>query len=170
MQRVEPVLIGPQRPADDGDNANDNFLATQCELIRATPILSAVVGMPDADDMHTFDGVKNRMSYLKRNLDAEVGKKDDIITVSFESQYPQEANKIVDAAVDAYQKYCTSKRRETANEVMTILEKEKDKNTAELAAVNQKIIELKRASHTISFENDKNNYTLTRLTSLSDVR
>src|SRR5207248_2672376 len=82
---------------------------------------------------------------------------------------PEEAVRIVDAAVDAYQKYCSSKKRDTATEVMSILEKQKSKNETELSAVNQKIIELKRASHTISFGNDKSNYALTRLNSLSDA-
>jgi capsular exopolysaccharide synthesis family protein len=167
VQKAEPVLLNQQHVSDEGNN--DNFLATQCELIRATPILAAVVGTPTTESMQTFNGVKNRMAYLKRNLGADVGKKDDIITISFSSKYPEEAVRIVDAAVDAYQKYCSSKKRDTANEVMSILEKEKAKNETELSAVNQKIIELKRASHTISFGNDKSNYALTRLNSLSDA-
>jgi capsular exopolysaccharide synthesis family protein len=52
---------------------------------------------------------------------------------------------------------------------MSILEKEKAKNETELASVNQKIIELKRASHTISFGDDKSNYAMTRVNSLSDA-
>jgi len=168
VQRAEPVIMTPQARASD-DETSDNFLATQCELIRSTPILAAVVGNPKSDDMRTFDGVQNRMAYLKRNLSADVGKKDDIITVSFASRYPDEAVKIVDAAVDAFQKYSAGKKRETANEVMAILEKEKGKNQAELTAVNKKIVDLKREAHTISFDNDKGNYTLTRLNSLSDA-
>src|SRR5690242_17891473 len=168
VQKAEPVLLSQQHVATDQGN-NENFLPTQCELLRATPILAAVVGTPSTESMRTFDGVKNRMAYLKRNLGADVGKKDDIITVSFSSKYPEEAVRIVDAAVDAYQKYCTSRKRDTANEAMSILEKEKTKNVTELSAVNQKIIELKRASHTISFGNDKSNYAMTRLNSLSDA-
>jgi capsular exopolysaccharide synthesis family protein len=169
VQRVEPVIMTPEQHPSDDSGANDNFLSTQCELIRSTPILSAVVGDPKSDDMQTFDGVKNRMSYLKRNITADVGKKDDIITVSFDSKYPDEAVKIVDDAVSAYQKYCAGKKRETANEVMNILEKEKAKNETELADVNQKIIDLKKAAHTFSFDNDKSNYTMMRLNSLSDA-
>ncbi len=167
VERVEPLSMTPQH--SDDSSQTDTFLQTQCQLITATPILSAVAGIPEADDMQTFDGVRNRMTYLKRNMSADVGKKDDIITVSFSSRYPDEALKIVDSAVDAYQKYCVGKKRETANEVIGILEKQKDKNSEELAAVNKKIIDLKKASHTISFANDKSNYTLTRLQSLSDA-
>ena len=169
VQRVAPVIMTPEQRPSDESGANDNFLSTQCELIRSTPILSAVVGDPKSDDMRTFDGVKNRMAYLKRNLAADVGKKDDIITVSFEGKYPEEAVKIVDAAVDAYQKYCLGKKRETANEIMAILEKEKNKNEIELANANQKIIDLKKQAHTFSFDNDRGNFTMTRLNSLSDA-
>jgi uncharacterized protein involved in exopolysaccharide biosynthesis len=102
VQHAEPIVMNTQRGSDE--SGDENFLATQCQLIRAAPILSAVAGLPEADEMRTFDGVKNRMSMLKRYMSAEVGKKDDIITVSFESKYPEEAVKIVDAAVDAYQK------------------------------------------------------------------
>jgi capsular exopolysaccharide synthesis family protein len=167
VQHAEPIVMNTQRMSDE--SADENFLSTQCQLIRAAPILSAVAGLPEADEMRTFDGVKNRMSLLKRYMSADVGKKDDIITVSFESKYPDEAVKIVDAAVDAYQKYCSSKKRETANEVLAILEKQKTKNQGELAAINTKIIELKRGANTISFGNDKGNYTLQRLQSLSDA-
>ena len=170
VQRVAPVIMTPEQRPSDESGANDNFLSTQCELIKATPILSAVVRRcPNPTICKTFDGVKNRMSYLKRKLDAVVGKKDDIITVSFASKYPEEAVKIVDAAVDAYTRSTAFSKSETANEIMAILEKEKNKNEIELANANQKIIDLKKQAHTFSFDNDRGNFTMTRLNSLSDA-
>ena len=169
VQKAEPLLTNEPRANDSSDN--DNFLETQCDVIRSTPILAAVLGSPQADDWRTLDRVSNRMSYLKRNLTAEVGKKDDIITVSFASKYPDEAVKIVDAAVDSYSKYTAGRQScQTANEVLDILEKEKQKNQNELDAKNTQIIELKRESHTMSFTSgDKNNYAMQRLNSLSDA-
>jgi polysaccharide biosynthesis transport protein len=168
VQKADPTSIGPQQRMSEDENSN--YLTTQCELLRSTPILSAIAGLSQADQMRVFDGVSNRMLFLKRNLTAEVGKRDDIITVSFASRYPDDAVKIVDAAVDAYSKYTAGRKLATANEVIDILQRQMQQNHAELDADNVKIIELKRAAHTMSFASgDKGNYTLARLQSLSDA-
>ncbi len=95
-----------------------NYLYTQCALITSTPILADVVDRPEITSMKTFGGVDNPIAYFKKNIDVSVGKKDDIITVSFESAYPKEAAQIVNAVVDSYITYHASRKSSTATELL----------------------------------------------------
>ncbi|UCC99233.1 MAG: hypothetical protein JSW66_04965, partial [Phycisphaerales bacterium] len=65
-----------------------NYLYTQAQLLTSTPILTAVLETPGLPQMQTFSRVDNHLSYLKKNLQPTVGKKDDIISLSFDSPYP----------------------------------------------------------------------------------
>src|SRR3982751_5302773 len=82
-----------------------NYLATQCELIQSAQILAAVTEMPELRSMKTFAGVDNPMGLLRYGLSAAPGQKDDLITVTFESPYPDEAAVITNAVVESYKAY-----------------------------------------------------------------
>src|SRR5690348_17730425 len=47
------VIAGDKAAPTDTD---DTFLATQCELLKSTPIVALALGMPGVDEMQTFDG------------------------------------------------------------------------------------------------------------------
>ncbi|MHC4437820.1 MAG: Wzz/FepE/Etk N-terminal domain-containing protein, partial [Planctomycetota bacterium] len=68
-----------------------NYLYTQAELLKSTPILAAVADTPGIKQMQTFVKVDNPVALMKNILDVRVGSKDDIISVSFKSPYPAEA-------------------------------------------------------------------------------
>ena len=70
---------------------SQNYLYTQAELLTSTPILTAAFNSFDSIQMRTFEGVNNPIAYMRRNLRASVGKKDDIISLSVDSTYPVEA-------------------------------------------------------------------------------
>jgi len=144
-----------------------NFLYTQCELLRCTPILASALEQPGLKRMRTFGGVDNPIGLLKKVLDASVGKKDDIINVSFDSPYPQEAARIVNAVVDAYVTYHGKQKRTTAAEVLKILQREKAKRDDELSGRLKEMLEFKRKNGTVSFEKEEGNIVLQRLAKLS---
>ena len=146
-----------------------NYLFTQCELLKSTPILSDALAKPGMRQLRSLAGAGNPVAFLKRELVVEVGKKDDLISVTFESRYSQEAASLVNNIVDAYVTYHTKQKRSTAWEVLKILQKEKTKRDAELVAKLQEMLEFKQANGALSFENYKGNIVVQRLARLSEA-
>jgi len=149
-----------------------NYLYTQAELLKATPILSEALQRPGMTGLQTFefDRVDNRIAYLKKRLHVEVGKKDDLITVSFEGPYPKEAAQLVNAVVDAYVTYQAQQKQSTAAEVLKILQSEKAKRDKELQERLKEMMAFKKEHPWITFETEKGgNIIVTRLSRLSDA-
>ena len=146
-----------------------NYLYTQSELLRATPILAGVLEESGIGRMKTLAGVDNRLVFLKKALDVGVGRKDDIISVSLDSPYPQEAAQIVNEIVDEYITYHSTKKRSTALEVLKILQKEKGKRDKELDEKLQAILRFKQANGALSFDSEWGNIVINRLASLSQA-
>lgn len=102
-----------------------NYLYTQAELLMSTSVLGVVVDDPQIARLKTFASVDNLVGFVRANMDVRVGRKDDIISVSFESPYPAEAAQIVNSVVASYKEYHASTKRDTASEVLRILQSEK---------------------------------------------
>ena len=92
-----------------------NYLYTQAELLKSTPVLTAVLGTADIQQMQTFSEVDNHITYLKKTLNSTVGKKDDIISISYDSPYPNEAAQLVNTIIDCYITYQATSKRSTCN-------------------------------------------------------
>jgi capsular exopolysaccharide synthesis family protein len=146
---------------------SNNYLYLQGELIRSTPILSAIADDPEMRYLRTFEGVDNLVAWLKKELKIGVGKRDDIITVCFDSPYPTEAARIVNAVVDAYVKYQSTRQRSTVSEVLSILQKEKVRRDEELSGRLSKMLEFTRENGIVSFDTKGGNIVLERLSTLS---
>jgi succinoglycan biosynthesis transport protein ExoP len=146
-----------------------NYLYTQAELLKSTSILAAALEAPGIRQMKTFAGLDNAIAYLKKSLNAEVGKKDDIINVSFDSSYPAEAAQIVNQVVDSYITYHATQKRSTAAEVLKIIQAEKAKRDKELAAKRKALLDFKLANESLALESSKGNIILDRLSRLSDA-
>jgi capsular exopolysaccharide synthesis family protein len=114
-------------------SATSNYLNTQCEIIKSSPILSDAESTCGATGMLTFEHSASPVDHLKDILNIEVGKKDDIITVSLETPSPSESAELVNAVVNSYKTYCSEQRHSTASEVLKILQDEKKNREKELA-------------------------------------
>ncbi|MCK4752101.1 MAG: polysaccharide biosynthesis tyrosine autokinase [Planctomycetes bacterium] len=146
-----------------------NYLYTQSELMRSTPIIADVVDDPQIKRLKTFNGVDNLIAYVKGNLDVVVGKKDDIITVSFDSPYSAEAAQIVNAVVDYYIKYHSARKQSTVLKVLNILQKEKVKRDAELKNKFEQMLNFTRENGIVSFDNSGDHIIFKKLAKLSDA-
>jgi capsular exopolysaccharide synthesis family protein len=144
VQRGGLNLLGDQR--DRALSENDNFLYTQSEVISSTPVLALTLNTPGLRDYKTFEGQESLFAYFKKTLSVEVGKKDDLITVSFDSHYPDEGTKIVQAVVDAYTTFQSSQRRAVAADVLTQLKAERAVWEADLAAKNEALLKFQQAN------------------------
>jgi capsular exopolysaccharide synthesis family protein len=146
-----------------------NYLNTQGEVIKSTPILAKVVEKPEIQQLKTFDEVDNLVTFLKMNLQVNIGRKDDIITVSFDSPYPEEAAQLVNEVVSEYINYHASQKRSTVSEVLRILQKEKVKRDKELSEKFDNLLEFTRTNGVTAFEHQGDHIVLRRLSTLSDA-
>ena len=144
-----------------------NYLYTQGELMKSTPIIADVVNDPQMRQFRTFANVDNLAAYVKEKLLVSIGRKDDIITLSFDSPYPVEAAEVVNAVVQSYIRYHSSQKRSTVLEVLKILQKEKVKRDAELSTKFQELLAFTRENGIVSLENQGRHIVLERLTRLS---
>ncbi|MDQ3441702.1 MAG: polysaccharide biosynthesis tyrosine autokinase [Planctomycetota bacterium] len=165
VHKAAPSIMSDRQDTENGDN----YLYTQSEMLRSTPILALALGAPGTDEFKTFDGVTNRIAFLKKQLSVEVGRKDDLISVGMESAYPDEAVKIVNNVVNAYVAYQSTEKRTTAGEVLSILRSEKAKRDQELVLKDAALREFEQANGEVPLDGEKGNVVMQRLTSLSDA-
>ena len=147
-----------------------NYLYTQAELLRSTPILSAALEKPGVKQMRIFHNVDNIIAFLKKKaLNIEVGRKDDIISISSDSPDPAEAAHLVNAIVDSYITYNATRKRSTSAEILKILRSEKDKRGTELTDKLQTMMDFKKEHEALAFESRQGNLVIERLERLSAV-
>ncbi len=146
-----------------------NYLYTQTELLKSTPILAAAIDTAGIGQLKTFANVDNPIAHLKKTIDVTVGKKDEIISVSFDSPYPAEAAQLVNALVDSYVTYHGTRKRSTSAEVLKILQNEKDRRSQELSEKLRAMMDFKRENIGLAFESSQGNVILERLDRLSAV-
>jgi len=144
-----------------------SYLYTQCKLLKSTPILAKAVELLKPQHLKSFAGSADWIGLLRANVAVNVGKADDIITVTAESPYPEEAAEIVNAIVESYVAYQSSHQRDTAGEILRILQREKVRRDAELKERFEAAMAFKRDHEIISFGTDSSNIILQRLDTLS---
>ncbi len=147
-----------------------NYLFTQAELLQSTAILSDVLKTLEAAQIRTLANVSNPMLALRRGLETTVGKKDDLISISFKSPYPDEAAQVVNTVVDAYVTFHDQRKRSTVAEVLRILKDEKTKRDQELVRKLRCMVEFRQKNEGLAFGTDQDsNVILRRLERLSEA-
>ena len=146
-----------------------NYLYTQGELMKSTPIVAEVADDSRIRNFRTFAGMDNVAAYIKNNLNVGIGRKDDIVAVSFESPYPIEAAEIVNAVVQSYIQYHKSRKQSTATIVLDILNKEKVKRDQELTDTVSELMQFTRENGVVSLDQQGGNIVFDRLSKLSSA-
>lgn len=145
-----------------------NYLYTEAELLKSTPIISSALERTDIKHLKVFRKIDNPVDYLKKKgLSVSVGKKDDIIDISSDSPDPVEAARLVNAIVDSYRTYHATRKRSTNGEVLKILQDEKRSRDKELTQKLKAMMALKSENIALAFEDRKSNIILDRLDTLS---
>ena len=149
---------------------SNNYLFTQAELLKSSPILSLALEKPGIRRMKIFHNVDNPTAYLKnRVLDVSVGRKDDIISISSDSPDPVEAAHLVNSVVDSYITYHATRKRSTSAEVLKILRSEKEKRGKELTDKLKAMMDFRKEHEALAFEGRQGNVVIDRLERLSVV-
>ena len=146
-----------------------NYLYTQAELLKSTPIISEALNNIRIRQMRTFTKVDNIVEFLKRNLDVSVGKSDDIISISFNSPYPIEASELVNTLVDSYIIFHSARKQSTSAEVLKILQNEKATQSKELSEKLQTLLDYRNKNEGLVFEGRQGNLVVEKLEKLSNA-
>ena len=153
------------------DTSSENFIATQREVLLATPTLTAALQkLDEGEKVKSFAKAPNRFDYLKENLDVKKGKSDDLLNVAFEASDPDDAARIANAVVVAYMARHAKQKESTAGDVLVILKREKEAVEKELAGKTKELLDFRRAKGVVSYgSEDKGNVELQQLKSVSDA-
>ena len=171
--RIHVEQAGPQ--VFERDNSGvitrwDNYLYTQAERIKSTDILSAALKAPGMANLKALANVSNPIEEVRRKLEVIVGRKDEIINVSFMSPDPEEAAHIVNTIVDAYITAHDRRKRSTLGEVVRILKEEKAKRGQDILGKLQAMAQFKQENEGLAFGTDQdNNIIVRRLERLSQA-
>lgn len=169
--RVYVQQSGPKIMSSDdrSDRVSANYLNTECQIMQSAPILGEAMGAPGVKDLPTFAGAQSPISVLAKGLIVAAGKSDDLITVSFESHYPEDAATVTNAVVDAYVAHQSKRNRNTAAEILGILQKEKIKRDGEIEEALKALLEFKRQHPELGFQGEKGNSIVQKLDRLSSA-
>ena len=169
------LYVTPDVPAAAGPGGlerSKNYLNTQCELLKSTPILGRVAELPDIQAMKTFAEAGTITRALKEQLLVTLGNKDDLIELSLDSTDADEAAHVVNAVVESYVAYQTAQKRTSTTEMLKILRKEKDAWARELADKRMAVLKFKQENAVLSLQNDRGGGAtiLQRLAQLSEAK
>jgi len=147
-----------------------NYLYTQAELLRSSTVLSETLRTLEDSSLRTFGEGVNRAAVLRRGLEATVGRKDDLLSISFTGPYPDEAAHVVNTLVDAYISFHDQRKRSTSAEVLRILKEEKTKRNEEQAAKLKVMMAFRQHNEGLAFGTERDsNVIVRRLERLSEA-
>ncbi len=155
--------------SDEGGRASGNYLNTECQIMRSGPIRRAALDSPGIKDMRTFAGTESALSVLVGGLSVVPGKSDDLVTVTFESYYPEDTAAVTNAVVDAYVANQSSRKKNTAAEVLGILQKEKRKRDSDVEESLKALLTFKGGHPELGFRGEKGSTIVIKLDRLSEA-
>lgn len=170
----EIKVIGDD-PEEGVMTRQDNYLYTQAEVMRSSPVLSKALKALDTESMQTFVGAENPQSLLQGGVEVEVGKTDGIINVSFKSPDSVEAADVVNAVVDAYIAFHAEQKRDAATALLKLLQEDLVRRDADIAEKYRRLMEFKRQNENLAFGSDETSNIIVRQmerlqTQLSDAK
>jgi len=165
VEQTGPRIIHEMQPGVM--TASINYLYTQAELMKATPVVTEAVEQCGAQGLEALAGVDGPVEFLQNNLEVSVGRKDDIIRISFKSPFPAENARIVNAVVEAYVAFHAARKRSTSAEVLKILQKEKATRDQALSDHSRELMQFREDHPTLAFRTELGNTMLERFERLS---
>jgi capsular exopolysaccharide synthesis family protein len=176
LSRQTPIYVSTSRlyvqeytklAGDNSALGNASGASTQAELIASTPLLKQVVALPELQSLKIIKGMINPIAFIQLSLAVVPDR--DFINISFESPDAVEAAQIVNSIADTYISFTDKQHHNNAADVLKILQKEKDKREAELDTRRKATLEFKRSHGILSFQDEKGNIVLQRLSRLSEL-
>ena len=144
LQDSGPRVLGDGAPWAAREDRSA-ALNTERYVVTSLPVMALAASMPEVRDSQTLARVaeEDRVSYLQRALRVDVGKKDQILSVEIDSPYPLEAAQIVNSVVEAYVRMREKQDKQTADQLLKILQQQKTDNDREIAQKRQPMVRLR---------------------------
>lgn len=133
----------------------DRYLHTQAEVLVSQTILKQVLALPEMQRLRTFAGVDIPMAHLRKNIQVEVGRRDEIISISFSSPYAAEVPLIVNDIVIAYLDSRSDSQRRNSAQVMKLLQDEMARASVELEEKRDELEEFQSTSMPLALGADQ---------------
>lgn len=126
------IYLGDQRPVVSGQIGVPqsamlgDLLWTEVEILKSSPVLTDAAKSLGLTSGLSEDDVARLVNRVRQNMSVDVGRKDNIINVDYDSPDRQEAAKWVNAIVDAYAAHRAHMSESSTNEVLDILKRKED--------------------------------------------
>lgn len=150
---VGPNVIGGDASGGVQPGAVKANLHTQLEVVRSTEILSLKAG--EFRQLQTFRDADSVIKELKDDLIVEVGEKDELLTVAYDTPYRDEAPVIVNGIVEAFRRFHTDEGESTAKKLQAILTAKYDQTRAELDQKSKQVVNFKRQHGVLEPDSEK---------------
>src|SRR4051812_18301945 len=164
---------GPRIVANDPSDIagqQQNYLNTQCEVLRSRKILSTVADDPAVAQMETFRGNADQViTYLKTNTIAQVGRKDDIINLYVRSPVPRDAAVLANAIVEAYKADLGTQKKSSVKQVVEFYEREKHNTEKALNEARNNKLNFQRDNAELALGSERVSPALERVARLSSA-
>ncbi len=140
---------------------------SQRERITSRAILALALAHSDVKELKTFRHAANRLNVLREGLDVEVDKRDDVVSVSFDGPVAEDAPRIANAVVEAYQQYQSQPRHTTTADVLAMYQEQIARVQKDLDTTAAKMQDMEQHYGVLTAGEDSNSIANRRLTTLS---
>lgn len=128
-----------------------NPLYTQVELLRIYPVFAEAVRQLDLKDA---EGRPLSAEALSKRLKVSPVGKTDLITVSFTSEDPEEAQRVVTAVCDAYLRHGDQYRREGVKDGLKLVDDQLETARKRLAKAENQLLAFKRGAGMVALNEE----------------
>lgn len=136
-----------------GTGLTESFLYQQAGRMISARFLSDTIQANGLNQLESLRG--NALLKLKKELRIEVGKRDNLISVGFESPYPEEAAKIVNTVVDSYMADIASRRKDVQSAVLTIMQDKYKEVQQEYKSIQTELDKFLQANPSINIDEQR---------------
>ncbi len=167
VEQTDADALGERRgPASQ----SETYVQTQADVFQSASVLKRALDAVNFRTMKTFTKVgDDPVGFLRRGgaLKVDVAKKSDVVVVTMESPWPEEAAAVANSIVKEYIAELALRKRAAGAQMLQSLEKEK----AELKAKREELVtamqKFKSENDVISLGADRGNTALERTATLS---
>lgn len=131
VQGQAPSMIATDGLSTFGER---NLTNTQAALIQSIGLLQEVVARPEVEESPLLRPQLNKVGWLRSQLGVNVGRKDDLITVSLTSENVEEACALVNAVVEGYRRFLGRRGESTVQDMLEVLTERRKSLQSELSA------------------------------------
>jgi capsular exopolysaccharide synthesis family protein len=144
-----------------GEGLTESFLYQQVGRMTSAKFLDETIKTHQLHKLESLQG--NALLTLKGGLLIEVGKRDNLITVGFESMYPEEASRIVNTVVDAYMADVAFRKLNVQNKVLEIMQEKHKEVQTEFKEVESALAKFLQENPSINVDEAKSGGVFQRL-------